>query len=113
MTDFDTLVTGLRTGGKHQDAHRKAAVELLIWHETWVRRSSFVRDVIGKSTDGRYVRWSDASDYADTAPRCSSSELNVLRLAIALATDEFGLSGMGHAHADAIVTAFKTALGVS
>lgn len=112
MNDFDTLVTALRAGTRHQDGNRKAAVELLIWHETWLRRSSFVRAAIGTASDGRYIRWADAREFADSGPRASTSELAVLDFAVALGEDRYRLGIMGGAHAAAIVNAVKTAVGM-
>lgn len=51
MTDFDTLVTGLRSWSANRDQHVRAAVELLIWHETWLRRLDFQEACItGRNT---------------------------------------------------------------
>ena len=43
MTDFDTLVRLLRRWTHNHDPHIRAAVELLIEHETWIRRADFQR----------------------------------------------------------------------
>jgi hypothetical protein len=43
MSDYDDLVAGLRAWTKDHDAHVRAAVDLLIWKESWLRRASFVR----------------------------------------------------------------------
>ena len=38
MSDFDTLARLLRRWTHNHDSHVRAAVELLIEHETWIRR---------------------------------------------------------------------------
>ena len=41
MSDFDTTVRALRRWIAHHDLQVSAAVELLIEHETWIRRADF------------------------------------------------------------------------
>ena len=43
MSDFDALVVRLRRWTHNHDPHVRAAVELLIEHETWIRRGDFQR----------------------------------------------------------------------
>jgi len=60
------------------------------------------------------IDWYKAQKYLAARPHgASSSQVKILDLAIALATREYPwLTGMGTAHARAIVTAVATALGV-
>lgn len=119
MADFDTLAAGLRRWTASHDPHVRAAVELLIWHESWVRRADFsdaaVRwDGSRGAARGRGVAWIDwdaACEFADSRPRASTTELAVLDLAVAIGENRYKLSQMGHAHAAAIVKAFARALG--
>ena len=46
MSDFDTMVRALRRWTASHDPHVRAAVELLIEHETWIRRADFQRACI-------------------------------------------------------------------
>lgn len=112
MLDFDELAADLRAGTAHQDDHQKAALELLIWNKGWLQRQSFIRAAVGAHRPGRYIRWAKAREFADSAPRCSTSELNVLRLAIALGEDQFGLGGFEHEHKRAAAKAFAAACGL-
>lgn len=121
MADFGTLTAGLRRWTKDHDPHVRAAVELLIWHETWIRRAGFVNAAVrrdgsrgtGKGTGVAWIDWDAARSFASTGPRASTSELAVLDLAVALGENRYRLSIMGDAHAGAIVTAFAQALGVN
>lgn len=119
MTEFDILVTGLRSWAANRDRHVLAAVGLLIWHETWLRRPDFRDECItGRNTF--LVNWEEARDFIDRgyARRgqrplpASSSERHVLDLVVALGEDQFGLAGFGHAHKRAAVQAFAAAAGL-
>lgn len=111
MTDFDALTAGLRAWAAGSDKD-KAAVELLCWHETWLRRSSFTSRCVRAGAIGEaWILWAAASEFAESGPRCSASELNVLRVAVAIGGDDFGLSGFGHIHSYKVAEAFATALG--
>lgn len=120
MADFDTLAAGLRRWTRDNDPHVRAAVELLIWHETWIRRADFANAAVywdgsrgtGKTRGVAWIKWSDAREFADSGPRASTSEIAVLDLAVAIGENRYKLSQMGHAHARAIVTAFARALDV-
>ena len=43
MSDFGTLIRLLRRWTHNHDPHVREAVELLIGHETWIRRADFQR----------------------------------------------------------------------
>ena len=103
---------GLRNWAAHQPAWVGAAVELLIWNETWPRRRDFLTAATRHHADDDVVaiRWADAAKFAETA-RGSSSELTVLQFAIVLGTDQLLLSGIGFAHRKAFVDAFTAAAG--
>lgn len=111
-TDFDTLVTGLRAWTKDHDAHVRAAVELLIWHEAWLRRRDFCKAAIDYGGHGMIrIGWTEAREFADAHPGASTSEMAILALAVAIGEDRYRLRIMGGAHARAIVRAFAQALG--
>jgi hypothetical protein len=103
---------GLLTWASYQPEWVSAAVKLLIWHESWLRRPAFLADATRHYPDEEMVAiiWPDAARHAGIA-RASSSELSVLRFAIALATDQFGIGGLGAAHRQAFTDAFTTATG--
>lgn len=119
MTEFDSIAAGLRSWAVNRAGHVQAAVELLIWHETWLRRPDF-RDacVTGRSTF--MINWELAREFIDRGFMnlgqrplpASSSELRILDLAVALGEDQFGLAGLGHAHRRTVVQAFAAAAGV-
>lgn len=109
---FDTRVTRLRKWTKHHDLHVRAAVDLLIWHEFWLRRQDFVKACITSDRDGTsWISWAKAREFAGGNPRGSTSELAILDLAVSLGEDRYWLSRMGHQHGRAIITAVAAALG--
>lgn len=110
MADFDKTVTGLRAWAEG-DWIATAAAELLISHETWVRRSDFARACTDSGDGMTRIRWDDARAFADGGPRCSTTELAVLRLAVAIGSDEYRLAAMGLVNAGLIIQAFTMALG--
>lgn len=119
--DFDRLVAGLRAWTRDHDPHVRAAVELLIWHEHWLRRADFrlaATRVVGRGgrtgDAQRYclIDWDAAREYFGQGPRGSTSEMAVLDLAIALGKDRFRLNIMGEAHSRAVATAFAAAVGL-
>jgi hypothetical protein len=112
VADFDETVTGLRNWSASHDAHVRAAVELLAWHGFWLRRADFVKAATGHVGTATYIRWAKAREFADSSPRCSTSEMTVLRLAIAIGNDDLGLTRLGHSHRAEVVKAFADALGV-
>ena len=114
MSDFDTTVRALCRWTNDHDLHVRAAVELLIWHEHWLRRRDFRRACVHDDTaiDGSaWINWRQAREFYDSAPRGSTSELAILDLAVALGENRYRLSIMGHAHSQAIVQAVARALG--
>jgi hypothetical protein len=106
-TDFDSLAAGLRAwaAGSRND---EAAVELLIWHETWLRRYAFTGRAI--RADGG-INWAVARQFLKNKPDGSTSQLAVLDLAVALGEDRFGISGLGHVHRYKAADAFARACG--
>jgi hypothetical protein len=95
--------------------HVIAAVELLIWHEHWLRRRTFLEACVTHRAAGlvAIINWADAREFADSWPRGSTSELAVLDLAVHLGEDHFRLSGMGHAHRRSVANAFIAACGLA
>lgn len=117
MTSADTgrVYEALRRSAAVQGDHRRAAVELLIGHQHWLSRADFRRAAL--TDDPEYgealIRWGQAAEFLDSGPRGSTSELAVLRLAVALAQDTYDFGVMGHAHRAMIRQALDTALGDS
>lgn len=110
MSDFDELVAGLRAWAEG-DWIAKAATELLISHETWIRRRDFIDACTGSGEGMTRILWDDARKFANRRSlRASTTEQAVLRLAVAIGSDEYRLASMGRANAQAIVKAFATAL---
>ena len=119
---FEDLADGLRGWVRSRTAHERAAAELLIWYESWLRRPDFKDECITQLAPGLVARidWYEAREfvgrgYARRGERplpASSSQRAVLDLAVALGEDQFGLSGLGHAHKRAAAQAFAAAVGL-
>ena len=112
MPDFDTTVTALRRWARGRDRRDVAAVDLLAWHEGWLRRADFTAAALVRHGSVLVVSWRKAREFLDSGPRGSTSELAILDLAVTLAEDRFRFGIMGDAHSLAIVRAVATALAV-
>jgi hypothetical protein len=64
---FEDLAAGLRGWTRGGTAHEQAAVELLIWHETWLRRPDFKGACISQMALGLIARidWEEAREFVD------------------------------------------------
>src|SRR5712691_8773449 len=119
---FEDLAAGLRGYYRGGTAHEQAAVELLIWHETWLRRPDFRAACITQLAPKLIARinWGEARGFIDrgyTQQRerplaASTSQRAVLDLAVALGENQFRLGGLGHAHKRAAAQAFAAAVGL-
>lgn len=105
------LIAALRAWTRHHDSHVRAAVELLIWHEYWLRRADFTRACIARSGREASVDWRAARAFTDAGPGASTSEMAVLDLAVALGENRYRLSIMGAAHSRMIAAAVARAVG--
>jgi hypothetical protein len=112
MADFDETAAGLRAWAATDEPGVQAAVGLLAWHESWLRRADFKAACVGSDQGAPYIRWDMAAKFAAAGPRCSSSEMTILTTAIAIAGDAFGLYGLGRNGRRAVVEAFALQLGV-
>ena len=95
------------------DPHVRAAVELLIEHDFWLRRADFTRACIFRSGREAYVNWVAARAFMDAWMVASTSEMAILDLAVALGENRYRLSIMGAANARSIATAVARAAGVT
>ena len=118
MADDDPLAAirlkaGLRAWAKDVDPRQRAAVELLIADGYWLRHDGFAGPHGAIRHDGNkaWIGWDKARQVA-CAGMASSSQLAILRLAIAIGTDEYRLSRMDDGQAGNIVAALATALGM-
>jgi hypothetical protein len=119
---FEDLTAGLRGWARGRTRHEQAAVDLLIWHESWLRRPDFKGACITQQAPGlvAIINWEEAREFIDRgfARRgerplpASSSQRRVLDLAVALGEDQFGLNSLGHAHRRAVAQAFAAAVGL-
>jgi hypothetical protein len=118
---FEDLAAGLRGWARGGTAHEQAVVELLIWHETWLRRPDFKGACITQMAPGLIARidWEEAREFVDrgwaqrgqrTLP-ASSSQRRLLDFAVALGENMFGLSSMGVVHKWNMANAFARACG--
>jgi hypothetical protein len=107
------LITGLRAWTRSHDPHVRAAAELLIEHDSWLRRADFTRACIFRSGREAYVNWVAARAFADAGTVASTSEMAILDLAVALGENRYRLPVMGAANARSIATAVSRATGVT
>lgn len=108
---YEQAVTGLTAIATDLAPGQAAAVRLLLWHDSWLRRADFRRACLSGSPPVLF-HWRDAANFLAAPPRgASSSQVAVLEVAIALAEDRFHLTGLGHAHRRAVAEAFAAALG--
>lgn len=111
MPDFDELAAGLRAWAEG-DQICSAAVELLIWHETWIRRADFIAACTDSFDGMTAILWDKAEKFAKRpALRGSTHEITMLQIAVAIGADRYRLAGKGRAGAAAIMRAFAAALG--
>jgi hypothetical protein len=118
---FEDLAAGLRGWARGQTRHEQAAVELLIWHETWLRRPDFKGACIRQLAAGlvAIINWDEAREFVNRGCRprgqrtlpASGSQRAILDLAVALGEDEFRLASLGHVHRWAAANAFAAACG--
>ncbi len=111
MTDSDTTVRALRRWSVDHGLHVRAAVELLIEYETWIRRGDFQRACIERNAAEAWISWRKAREFADAGPAASTSEMAVLDLAVALGENRYGFSIMGRANSRMIAQAVAHAVG--
>jgi hypothetical protein len=111
MPDFEELAAGLRRGAANRDDRERAAVELLAWHETFLRRRDFFEAAVGIRGDAYYVSWDRARRFAEHGAGVSSSQRTVLELAAWIASDPLGLSRLGYMHTYKAAEALASALG--
>jgi len=109
------LAASLRQGARGHTAS-EAAVELLVWHEYWIRRMAFHPDTLHVDRQGD-VDWVDlALAIVRDEIHASSSELKILQVACSLmgvlAVDlRDCLAGLGPATLGAVLTAMAQANG--
>lgn len=108
----DKIAAALRKWAASQDNSDKAAVELLCWHEHWILRADFRAACVRKVSGYTVIRWREAREFAESQPRCSTSEEAVLRIAVAIALDDFRLAHFGSQHRRAVVRAFAASVGL-
>jgi hypothetical protein len=118
---FDDLAVGLRGWARGCTAHEQAAVELLIWHETWLRRPDFKGAAITQRAPGlvAIINWYEAREFIDRAYcgrnaerlSASSTERRVLDVAVTIGEDALGLSHLGLVHRWHVASAFARACG--
>ena len=111
MNNFDTLVVRLRRWTHSHDPHVREAVELLIGHETWIRRADFQRACVERDGREAWINWRKAREFADSGSVASTTEMAVLDLAVAIGENRYKFSIMGPANSRMIATAVARALG--
>jgi len=111
MSDFDSTVRALRRWTANHDPHVRAAVELLIEHETWIRRADFQRAAIECNAREAWINWRKAREFVDSGSTASTSEMAILDLAVAIGENRYRFSIMGLASSRMIAQAVARALG--
>lgn len=111
------LATRLRASASSHDSGVRAAVELLIEHGAWLRKSTFVKAYVSYAYGSTHVDWRAVDAALTEQVRdlmvVSSSELAVLKLAVFLARDPMRLAVLGSSNAEIAARAFARALGVT
>jgi hypothetical protein len=115
--NYPDVVRGLRSWTRTHDQHVRAAVELLIRHESWPRRKEFLDTCVKRASDRDgtlYIDWSEARRRFDAGEfnRASSTEIAVLDFAIALGEDRYLFTQMGYGNSQLLVRATADALRV-
>jgi hypothetical protein len=111
MSDFETTVRALRRWTHNHDPHIRAAVELLIEHETWIRRADFQRACIERDSREAWIHWRKAREFVDSGSVASTTEMAVLDLAVAIGENRYKFSIMGPANSRMSAQAVARALG--
>jgi hypothetical protein len=111
VADFGTTVAGLRAWIKHQPDYERAAVELLIWHETWLRRPDFTAAAVFRRDSAMVIDWRRARKFSLDARGASTSQMAIMDIAAALAENTFHLSSLGRVHKRKVAEAFAAACG--
>lgn len=102
------------------DPRERAALELLVWHETWINRLAVgLGDgkFLGQHGKDAWIQWADLWHHAQEPNPYSSTELRVLALATALAVGapvnlhDVLSDSVGPATRRAMVAAFSAAAG--
>ena len=106
------LAARLRAWTRSHDPHVRAAVELLIDHDCWLRRGDFIRACVRSGGGDTWIDWRAARAFADAGTAASTSEMAILDLAVALGENRYRLSIMGTANARMIAAAVARATGV-
>ena len=75
MPDFDALIRLLRGWTHNHDPHVREAVELLIEHETWIRRGDFRRACVKRNAREAWISWRKAREFAGSGSTASTSEI--------------------------------------
>jgi predicted esterase len=105
----------LRAWAGGMDAHVHAAVELLISHETWLRRRDFLTAAVTVRQPAiAWINWRAAREAFDAGrfDQSSTTERAVLDLAIALGEDRYRLSAMGRGNGALVATSLALAAGL-
>jgi hypothetical protein len=104
-------IASLRKWAAGRAFHVAAAVDLLIWHEFWFRRTDFTDRCVQTDDDGiTWINWTEARATLELGLRGSTSELAILDFAIALGQDRYRFNIMGTAHSEALIRAVTQAL---
>lgn len=106
---------GLREWTRSHDLHVRAAVWLLLAHETWLRRPEFLDACVRRSGAQVWIDWRAAREGFDAGAfvRASSTEIAVLDLVIALGEDRYRFRAMGESNARLIAEAVTAGVGVT
>jgi hypothetical protein len=91
--------------------HVRAAVDLLIDHEMWIRQADFQRACIELRAREAYINWRKARDFIDAGSTASTSEMAILDLAVAIGENRFNSRSWGRANSWLIAAAVARALG--
>lgn len=112
--DLAGRTAAVRRWAEHHGRQSRAAAELLIEHDFWLRRADFLEFATRYHAGEQMlaIRWSDAAEFAEQVAG-SSTAIAVLELAAAIGSDRYRLASMGDANAAAIARAVAAAVGAA
>ena len=106
------LAARLRAWTRSHDPHVRAAVDLLIDHDVWLRRADFTDACVRSGGGEAWIDWRAARAFAGAGTAASTSEMAILDLTVALGENRYRLSIMGAANSRLIAAAVARAAGV-
>ncbi len=107
------LTAGLRAWTRNHHPHVRAAAELLINHDFWLRHKAFTSRCMHYNGRQAWIDWAEARSFASQPGTATTGQRAMLDLAVALGENRYHLNGRGPAESRWIADAVAQAVGVS